>query len=146
MLDFLRKAGAQPAGQAKGDRAEAIGSGHPDFERKIRRTQRALYVEQLWPWVWALSGLFLAFVLVSLAGVWTLLPEWGHFALLAAFGLGAAGILGMMATRRMPEREAAVARLERLSDVPHRPASTYEDTLPPDTADPQTRALWEAHR
>ena len=47
---------------------------------------------------------------------------------------------------RWPTREDAIRRLELRSGVPHRPASTYEDTLtnvPPDGA---TAAIWRAHR
>ncbi|MGQ4828212.1 DUF4175 family protein, partial [Enterococcus faecalis] len=35
---------------------------------------------------------------------------------------------------------------ERTSGQPHRPASSYEDTLSAEAQDPATRALWQAHR
>ncbi len=45
-----------------------------------------------------------------------------------------------------PTREDAIRRIESISGVPHRPASSYEDTLSSATPDPATMALWKAHR
>ena len=45
-----------------------------------------------------------------------------------------------------PGREEAVRRLERASGIPHRPASSYEDTITANAEDPRTSAIWQAHR
>ena len=37
-------------------------------------------------------------------------------------------------------------RIERVSGVPHRPASSYEDTVTANADDPRTAAIWQAHR
>src|SRR5262249_31699972 len=42
--------------------------------------------------------------------------------------------------------EEGVRRLERVSGVPHRPASSYEDTITANADDPRTNAIWQAHR
>ena len=47
---------------------------------------------------------------------------------------------------RFPSREEAVRRLERVSGIPHRPASSYEDTITANADDPRTSAIWQAHR
>ena len=39
------------------------------FERKVRLSRWALQFEKLWPRLWALIGLSLLFIAVSLAGV-----------------------------------------------------------------------------
>jgi uncharacterized protein (TIGR02302 family) len=45
-----------------------------------------------------------------------------------------------------PSHEEAVRRIERVSGVPHRPASSYEDTVTANADDPRTAAIWQAHR
>ncbi|MEL7049347.1 MAG: TIGR02302 family protein, partial [Pseudomonadota bacterium] len=45
-----------------------------------------------------------------------------------------------------PSRDDAIRRIERKSGVPHRPATSYEDTLSSTSTDPTTRAVWSAHR
>ena len=37
-------------------------------------------------------------------------------------------------------------RIERVSGIPHRPASSYEDTITANADDPRTTAIWQAHR
>ena len=116
------------------------------FERKIRLSRWAQLFERLWPRVWVLLAVAALFVLVSLAGLWSYLPESAHIALLGAFGLVAVGALFWMARTPFPTREEALRRLEQRSSVPHRPASSYEDTLSSPNAGGSTQALWEAHR
>ena len=116
------------------------------FERKIRLSRWAQLFERLWPRTWALLGVAALFVLVSLAGLWPRLPEIGHYALLAAFGFATCAALLWMARTPFPSREEALRRLEVRSDVPHRPASSYEDTLTSPGEGGATQALWEAHR
>ena len=45
-----------------------------------------------------------------------------------------------------PGREAAIRRLERDSDVPHRPLMAVQDKLAAGDNDPMAAALWQAHR
>jgi uncharacterized protein (TIGR02302 family) len=116
------------------------------FERKIRLSRWAQLFERLWPRAWALLGIAALFVLVSLAGIWTYLPELAHVTLLGVFGLACLAALFWMARTPFPTREEALRRLELRSSVPHRPASSYEDTLSSPGANDATQALWEAHR
>lgn len=116
------------------------------LERKVRTSAHMLLAERAWLrlwWVFAVAGAFLA---VSLAGVWPLLPFPVHVAMLCAFGLALTGALTYVARVPVPGREEALRRLERTSGQPHRPASSYEDTLSAEAQDPATRALWQAHR
>ena len=47
---------------------------------------------------------------------------------------------------RWPNREDAIRRVESISGIRHRPASSYEDTLTLGATDARTAALWRMHR
>ena len=116
------------------------------FARKVRVSRWALLFERLWPRVWLLLGLAGVFLLVSLAGLWPMLSDPVHYVLLGAFAL--AGVAALLHTVRVPfpSHDEGVRRIERVSGVPHRPASSYEDTITANADDPRTAALWQAHR
>jgi uncharacterized protein (TIGR02302 family) len=120
-------------------------SGHL-FERKVRLSRLALAFEQIWPRVWLLLGVVGCFIALSLAGVWALLPEAIHKLVLGLFALAFLAVLVALVRVRMPDREAAIRRIERTSDVPHRPASSYEDKLTLGSGGEHTAFLWQAHR
>jgi uncharacterized protein (TIGR02302 family) len=116
------------------------------FARKVRTSRWALLFERLWPRIWLILGLVGLFLLVSLAGLWPLLSDPVHYILLAGFMAAAvAAVLHALRTP-FPGREEAVRRIERVSGVPHRPASSYEDTVTANAEDPRTAAIWQAHR
>lgn len=116
------------------------------FARKVRASRWALLFERLWPRVWLILGLVGLFLLASLAGLWPLLSDPAHYVVLAAFA--AAGIAALLYAVRVPfpTHEEAVRRIERVSGAPHRPASSYEDTVTANADDPRTAAIWQAHR
>jgi len=117
-----------------------------EFERKVRLSRTALFIERVWPRIWALGLLVALFVLVSLAGLWSHLPEWAHLVLLGVFGLAALAALVWIARTPAASREQAIRRIEQTSGVPHRPASSYEDHLTVQAGDGATQSLWAAHR
>jgi uncharacterized protein (TIGR02302 family) len=116
------------------------------FERKVLLSKLALLFEQIWPRAWLLLGIAGLFILVSLAGLWPRLPELPHKIVLGVFGLAFAGAAIALLSVRWPTRQAAIRRVERVSGVPHRPASSYEDTLSHGIEDHRTAALWKVHR
>lgn len=116
------------------------------LERKIAASRRAILVEQLWPLLWLPIGVVALFLAVSFAGVWPLLPPVWHAGLLAGFVLALVASLVPIARVRGASRKAALERLEAQSGLPHRPASSYEDTLAPIGSERSTAALWVAHR
>ena len=116
------------------------------FERKILRARLAAVLEQLWLKLWLMLAVAIAFILVSYTGIWAVLPGPLHVLLLAAFGVAMLAVLVSMARIAWPSREDAIRRIERVSGVPHRPASSYEDTLSSPSSDPATLAIWHAHR
>jgi len=116
------------------------------LESKIWRAKWALVFEQLWLRLWVLAAVAGLFVLVSYAGLWPLLGDAAHVALLALFGAAAVAAIVHMVRVPWPSRNEAIRRIERVSGVAHRPASSYEDTLSASGSDPATLALWNAHR
>ncbi len=114
--------------------------------RKIRLSKLALVFERLWPRVWLLIGLGLLFVGFSLADIWARLGQPWHQITLAAFTVAAVAALVHAIRVPWPSRDEALRRIERRSAVPHRPASSYEDTLSAGSASAETNALWQAHR
>jgi Domain of unknown function (DUF4175) len=66
-------------------RTQLPGSLNAQFERKVRLAQWAGLFERLWPRLWALFALAGLFILVSLLGLWSQLPELAHSAVLGLF-------------------------------------------------------------
>ncbi len=116
------------------------------FARKVSLSKWALFFERLWPRLWVFLGVAALFALLSLAGLWPHLSELTHRIVLGAFALAALAALIYAARAPWPSREEAVRRIERRSGVAHRPATSYEDTLTANTDNPETKALWQAHR
>lgn len=116
------------------------------FARKVQLSKVALFFERLWPRLWWLIGLAAVFAVLSFSGIWFHLPAIAHQAVLALFAIAAVAAIIYTARAPWPTREEAVRRIERRSGVPHRPASSYEDQLTAQTANPETAALWQAHR
>ena len=116
------------------------------FERKIARSRTALALERAWPWLWLPVSVLGLFLLAGLAGIWPqLTPTW-HIAALAGFGLALAASFAPLARLHWPSRAEGLARLEALSGLPHRPASSYEDSLAPTDVPQASQTLWAAHR
>ena len=116
------------------------------FERKVLLGRLALWFERVWPRLWWPIGVAAVFIGVSMAGVWTAIPEIVHWALLGAFAVAASASLIYALTSPLPDREAAIRYLERHSDVEHRPATAYEDTLTGVPDNSATAAIWKAHK
>ena len=116
------------------------------FERKVTLSRWALLFEQLWPRVWVLLGLAGVFLAVSLLGLWPRLGDLTHKVVLGLFGLAMLAALMALARVRWPSRADAIRRVEAVSGIKHRPASSYEDTLTLNAEDTRTAALWRVHR
>src|SRR6478672_1109844 len=130
---------------ASGIRVPATGPERA-FERKVRLGKWALFFEHFWPRAWLVLGLAGLFIGVSLAGLWPRLPELTHKIVLALFALAFCIALLALMRVRWPSREQAIRRVEAVSGIKHRPASSYEDTLTLGAADARTAALWRVHR
>ena len=116
------------------------------FERKVRASQRSISFERFWLRLWALFAVVGLFLLFSLVGFWPRLGFAAHAGLLALFSASAIAALGYAFWLPRPARELAIRRIEKTSGVPHRPGSSYEDTLSARSTDPATDVIWQAHR
>jgi uncharacterized protein (TIGR02302 family) len=65
---------------------------------------------------------------------------------LGLFALAFAAALVALARVRWPSRDEAIRRIEAISGISHRPASSYEDTLTLGAGDARTEVLWRVHR
>ena len=116
------------------------------FERKVRLGTWAMLFERLWPRLWLLFGIGALFLVLSLAGVWVYLGDIPHRLALVVFAFAVVAGIVYAARVAIPTRAEAIRRIEARSDVPHRPATSYEDTLSAPGSDPATAELWTAHR
>lgn len=126
--------------------APAATARDPIFERKVQASRLALLFERLWPRLWLVLAIVIGFVALSLAGIWPWLGAVLHPVVLGLFALALAGTIVHAARVSYPTREEAIRRIERVSRVPHRPASSYEDTLSAASGNADTSALWQAHK
>lgn len=117
-----------------------------ELSRKVRQARLVLLLEQIWPALWAPLGVAGLFVLLSLFGLWSYLDFEVHRGML--WGFAAALLVSFIPLIRIewPRREKALRLLESRAGLPHRPASTYQDTLAVDKPSPATRRIWDAHR
>lgn len=114
--------------------------------RAVRRARLALLWEAAWPKLVPPLLVGAVFLALSSLGVWIGMPEWLRLVVLGAFAVAAAAVLVPLLWLRLPDRAAALARVERATGTPHRPATSVFDTLGAGSTDPLTRAVWAAHR
>jgi len=115
------------------------------FEARVRLSWLALFGERIWEgllWPFIVVAAFLVFTLL---GGWSLMPPLAHRILLGAFGLALIVSFLPLVRLAVPTRAEALRRLERNSNVKHRPASSYEDELGT-TPQAETAMLWAVHR
>lgn len=115
------------------------------LDKLVVRANAALCWEVLWPVVVALLAMAGVFLTLSWLGLWIHLPKWGRISGLVIFALAAMAVLLPLLRFRMPDRTAALARIDRDSGLPHGPATTLDDILANGREEPSTRALWNLH-
>ena len=107
----------------------------------------ALFWERLWPQLWSLFAIGLVFFSVALFDLLPQLPTFLHW--LVLLGFGGALLVRVAALVRCDYRisaEQGRERLERDSELVHRPLSALEDRPLADRADDRTEQLWQAHQ
>ncbi len=116
------------------------------LDRLSMKARLALLWERTWPALVSLLIVLGCFLALSWLGLWIEAPRWGRAAGLALFALSLILPLRLLSRIHLPDRAEGLARIDRDSDVPHRPASTLDDALANSRADPSTRALWAVHQ
>jgi hypothetical protein len=116
------------------------------FRRRVGLARAAAALETIWSAVWPSFMVVGAFLVVSLLGLWSLLPVWLH----------ALGLLGFLAALlwtawqgrrawRWPDRGAGLRRLEQVNQLAHQPLRALGDRLSGGGQDWATRTLWRRH-
>lgn len=115
------------------------------LDKSLERARLALLWEALWPVLATAGAVIGLYLLASWLGLWPLLPPWGRIAGLVLLMLLLAAALWPLRHLHVPERSIALARLDRDSALPHRPASSLDDRLTAGSGDRVAAALWSAH-
>ena len=118
------------------------------FRRRVVLARAAAGFEALWAALWPTLALLGVFLVVSLLGLWTLLPAWLHALGLAAPGArpGAGALWRARHAFLWPSQDAGLRRLERINALPHQPLRSLGDRLSGGAADPATSSLWRRHQ
>src|SRR5262245_24244260 len=135
----------RPIDRAAADQAVPHRSGDALLARALGRARWSILWERVWPPVAGIAtaiGLFLA---VSWLGVWQMLPPLGRAIGVGLFFLLAAAAFAPLLMVRLPNKNDGLRRLDRNSNLPHRPATTVSDDLAADANDSFAVALWRAH-
>ncbi len=115
------------------------------LERKLRHAQRMIVLGRLWLALWPPLAVVLLFLTVSLFGLWSGLARTVHQGVLAGFGLALLASLWALVRLRLPARDEAVARVEAMTGVKHRPVASFNDTFSLG-GDAASQDLWAAHK
>ena len=134
---------AKQADSSRRDGATRIGA---KLTALARRAEAVIVFERFWPpLVWA-ATLVLLFLALSWLGLWQALPRAARIGGVVAFAAAFVIALAPLARLRRPVRAETLARLDRDSGAPHRPAASLDDRLAMAGEDPATAALWTLHR
>jgi uncharacterized protein (TIGR02302 family) len=117
-----------------------------ELNSKVRRARLVILAERLWPALWAPIAVAGVFLLFSLFGFWSYLDYQVHRGLLWAFGAAFIVSFFPLIRVRWPSREEGLRRLESTAGLPHRPATSYHDTLAGTSSSQATHRIWLAHR
>ena len=120
--------------------------GSAPLDPLILRARLSQLWERIWPALVALFVVVGVFVSVSWLGLWLHAPAWGRALGLAAFAAALLWPMFLFFRVRTPSRQESLARIDRDSNLPHRPATTLDDALSNAQADEGTRALWRLHQ
>ncbi|MGE0155208.1 MAG: TIGR02302 family protein [Reyranellaceae bacterium] len=117
------------------------------LRRRLALSRLSLLWEALWPrLVWPLAVLA-GFFTAAYSEIFSVLPGWLHVAALAGFALAFVGVVfWQFRSFKLPDAAAVQRRLERDSNLPHRPLVALDDRLSGGSEDPATAALWRAHQ
>ena len=116
------------------------------LDQKVHRARLVLLLDRLWPALWLPAGVVGVFLLVSLFGLWPRLPFEIHRGVLWAFGIALVLSFVPLIRIKWPDRAEALRRLEATAGLPHRPATSYHDTLAGQAHSQATTRIWTAHR
>lgn len=108
-----------------------------------------IFFEQFWLVLWPVLGVLGAFAVLALLAGFRSLPPWLHLlALISICGALGWQVWRMVRTLTWPDARAGDRRLERASNLAHRPLTTLTDRPAPTGpagTDAVTQAIWQTH-
>jgi uncharacterized protein (TIGR02302 family) len=116
------------------------------FGRKLGLAAAALAFERLWSASFSAVLVAGTFVLLLLLGVLGALPAWAKLPVLVLFAAALLLSLVRFVYVRWPTSEEALRRLERNSELPHRPLTALTDEMAQGGASAESEFLWHEHR
>ena len=138
-------ANAPATPQAASAESAALAEGDALLARALSRARWIVLWEQVWPPLAAIITVIGLFLAASWLGLWLALPPLGRAAGVVAFLV----LLGFAAWPlifvRFPSEAEGLKRVDRVSGIPHRPATAIADTIATRSDDPLSAALWRAH-
>ena len=131
------------AGQSQADPKRVLAR----FGLLLTLARGAVAWETIWPAIWPLLGVAGIFLALAFSGILPGLPGWLHSFTLAAFAAAFIAALVWAARRiTLPDEQAGKRRLERDSELDHRPLTALEDRMATGGGDAEAQALWRAHQ
>jgi len=115
------------------------------LQRALGRARWSIAWERLWPALASIltaAGLFLA---LSWFGLWIALPPLARAICVFLFFVLAVAAAVPLFFVRVPTPIDGLRRLDRQSNLPHRPATAIADRMAPEAGDQFATALWRAH-
>ena len=109
------------------------------------RARSIVFWERIWPPLAAIATVVGLFLVVSWLGLWLMLPAWGRIIGVIVFAVLLCAAAWPLLAVRFPSLDDALRRVDRASNLPHRPATAIADTIATAKDDPWSVALWRAH-
>lgn len=114
----------------------------------LRRAKLVLFWERLWPTLFSFMMILMVYASLSWMGLWSVLPVYLKGVALGLFAGSVVLVFWRAFRLKLPEVDEAVARVESVSGVLHRPLTASLDVPAGDMTDPASAqsALWRAHQ
>jgi uncharacterized protein (TIGR02302 family) len=141
--------GAREPGKEQNPRLpDGLATGREKLRRLAQQAHWVLAWERMWPPIAWSATIVLLFLACSWFGAWFYAPPLARAAAVALFAAALVAALYPLARALIARRREAdaLARLDRDSGGPHRPATSSVDRLADPAADEATRALWRLHQ
>ena len=119
--------------------------GRSTLARALKRARWSILWERLWPALASIATAAGLFLVASWLGLWLALPPLGRAIGLFVFFVFAVAAAVPLFLVRLPRTDDGLRRLDRNSDLPHRPATAIADRMAPEGSDSFSTALWRAH-
>ncbi len=99
------------------------------LEHKVLLAKAVLFWEELWPKISVLLAIIGMFIILSLFGFWSFVPSFIHWLGVLGFAIATLWAVVQIMRAPVPKRKEALRQIDKASELPHRPASSFDDSL-----------------